>query len=1150
MTEEYKKGKVPEIVREFDNTGNKYEINGIDQSKCKFFWRKENEKFQIINSGSYRITQEGGTYYLLIEDDKILTNATQFQICYFFEQQSSAYVDKFPELSVAVRKINDLVEDVKNIFSYLKSTGVTGDTSTMSKVLSELEEQCVWWLNNGRIESLPITEMYSKFDRLVERLRKEILKLLEQDLEVAERELLEEVKRQLDEYVGTDLKQRLDDYTTQLEERLQTMIDQAVADKGLMPEGSDWLEIGLGNWLVVDLFNKNYIHYPPQLNSSDNAGVVKKDITDGSKSQVIRFYTTTGKMLFIVRVNGVWSEWQELGEQADTMQFTQANHGFVFTAVTLDGATRKWVKANKYTSADGIAIKIDNDRFDVVTRGVVNIPTSARDEKGEPFVYDEYYFLSQEVDGGLSRTKNEIGTFQYLAHISEIDGKQVAYIDIGDSYDLDYEVVDTENADRVGIGTYKTTLRTADTIENLKRLKLKVGDVVEVLGYYTKGDGANHKRKIESEDDGSGILLNNGLWANRVVEDSKFASLKSTKKIFEKSDGYYYRIPNSILFKNKIFILADKRHESPSDLGYNNKISTSYRIYDLTTKVLSEEKFIFKHNVESNTGYSDALLYIVNEELYCMCLKYTGNIPLVYSNGDIIYKKTSDGINWSEEISIKTQLSSTDLIMPSPTNAIIYKENIIIPCNKEGYIKTIDGTTYEYVNLKTGSWENNITIYDDKLFMVGRNGLYTSANFIIDNDVAYPARNYGELSNGECLSSLKIYKGYWFHLVQNSNIRRRNNLVLRVFDDINELPIAQKTIYDITNTPLDKIENYDTGYSSLEIVEDVFYITYEFYGDIITEIHTLQELFGHSDFNRKIKKAYTDDTKLNEEGTLFIPQSYNSYSFYVGSHNKVVDKIIAGDNITIINDGKCAIEYNTYTKDNSVPNQILHLDKITVFAGESISLQRILNNKNWAVTNLSKNETIHQVTTPLKDVSILDLTKNSYRNLVVYKNYTGQTLEINEINNLKNGNTITFTNQSIDALTLSFAIENYKKNILLKQWSSCRIMKSQDKIWLLSLNNETQDTSSQLDTPAMQYAMELEGGTVKQDYLEYSLEKFKYDKQIQEEEKAKYEAYQQALTSNPNLTYEEFIISYPMMLPNIEEPTIPQSVQEFMKKYL
>lgn len=97
---------------------------------------------------------------------------------------------------------------------------------------------------------------------------------------------------------------------------------------------------------------------------------------------------------------------------------------------------------------------------------------------------------------------------------------------------------------------------------------------------------------------------------------------------------------------------------------------------------------------------------------------------------------------------------------------------------------------------------------------------------------------------------------------------------------------------------------------------------------------------------------------------------------------------------------------------------------------------------------------------------------------------------------------------------------------------------------------ELQSSSSMeiLETPAMQYAMELEG--VKQDYLEYSLEKFKYNKQLEAEQQAKQEAYQQALITNPNLTYEEFIASYPMMLPNIEEPTIPQSVQQFMKKYL
>lgn len=58
---------------------------------------------------------------------------------------------------------------------------------------------------------------------------------------------------------------------------------------------------------------------------------------------------------------------------------------------------------------------------------------------------------------------------------------------------------------------------TVDTIEKLKELRfLKEGNVVEVLGYYQAGDGAGHKRVIADSDDGSGVQLGNGLWANIV----------------------------------------------------------------------------------------------------------------------------------------------------------------------------------------------------------------------------------------------------------------------------------------------------------------------------------------------------------------------------------------------------------------------------------------------------------------------------------------------------------------------------------------------------------------------------------------------------------------------------------------------------------
>lgn len=67
----------------------------------------------------------------------------------------------------------------------------------------------------------------------------------------------------------------------------------------------------------------------------------------------------------------------------------------------------------------------------------------------------------------------------------------------------------------------KNKLTQIPTIAELQsRKNLKVGDIVEVLGYYTAGDGAGHKRIIANEDDGSGVQLKNGLWAN-IVHNGK-----------------------------------------------------------------------------------------------------------------------------------------------------------------------------------------------------------------------------------------------------------------------------------------------------------------------------------------------------------------------------------------------------------------------------------------------------------------------------------------------------------------------------------------------------------------------------------------------------------------------------------------------------
>lgn len=58
-----------------------------------------------------------------------------------------------------------------------------------------------------------------------------------------------------------------------------------------------------------------------------------------------------------------------------------------------------------------------------------------------------------------------------------------------------------------------------DTLESLKSASyLTENEIVEVNGYYHREDGGAHKRIISAANDGSGVQLENGLWANLIKE--------------------------------------------------------------------------------------------------------------------------------------------------------------------------------------------------------------------------------------------------------------------------------------------------------------------------------------------------------------------------------------------------------------------------------------------------------------------------------------------------------------------------------------------------------------------------------------------------------------------------------------------------------
>lgn len=198
--EDYKSDKIIEIVREFDNTGNKYEVNGMDIAHATPLWRTGNGKFQVIPKGGYRYIAEESNEYLEIQDETILSSASEFQIIYIYEQESSEYIEDFPSLDILVSKYNQLVKDVTKVFSNLKNIGVKSDTLKMTKTLTELVPFTVWYLNaDEELEALPISEMYNKFDKMVNKAYEDVKKLLLADKEKMSVELREETDFLLEE---------------------------------------------------------------------------------------------------------------------------------------------------------------------------------------------------------------------------------------------------------------------------------------------------------------------------------------------------------------------------------------------------------------------------------------------------------------------------------------------------------------------------------------------------------------------------------------------------------------------------------------------------------------------------------------------------------------------------------------------------------------------------------------------------------------------------------------------------------------------------------------------------------------------------------------------------------------------------------------
>ena len=217
---DFKTGKLHKIIREFKKGNGRYEINGIDLENIVFLYREKTSPFIPIPKGNYRTVSDGNENTLIV-DDYINNKAVEFQIISIFNVNASKYLEKFPELSMAVEHTNKIVDDINNIIDYLNSVGVKTDSKYQTQILTPLEPSSTWYMNaDGVIETLPLDDFNKKFKEIIEN----ISETADEKAQEQVRKRLETLKEEIENFKNTKTSEILENITKKENDSLKEIV--------------------------------------------------------------------------------------------------------------------------------------------------------------------------------------------------------------------------------------------------------------------------------------------------------------------------------------------------------------------------------------------------------------------------------------------------------------------------------------------------------------------------------------------------------------------------------------------------------------------------------------------------------------------------------------------------------------------------------------------------------------------------------------------------------------------------------------------------------------------------------------------------------------------------------------------------------------
>ena len=810
------------------------------------------------------------------------------------------------------------------------------------------------------------------------------------------------------------------------------------------------------------------------------------------------------------QMNELLEQWkQDIQKYAENVKqyeivriVTQTGHGFIFEPVMYSISQRKFVKALFPHGADGIAVRVDDNNFKLVWAGRVEIPATSKDTQQRDFILGEYYFLGEGSNGGVQREKPDT-YYQHLFQVMYSDELRQNIADVLLSVPIN------QKGKRWDVGEAKTTV---NDIEELKMSDFPVGKVVEVLGYYSAGDGAGHKRIIKAEDDGSGVQLNSGLWANIVhngeinvlwlgckKEDESFFTGNSelvnkiTSKIgsciFFPNGNFYFK---NIIINDYVNLIGESRE--------NTILIQSGVIENIGTTYLTNHSFIQGFE-KSSTGTEQGNCYNSIRNLTITSSSSNGQsgingIGFVSESGTTSEKTGDDNhiqilnciVNGNEKF-------KNGLFIPGR-----YKECRVFNCL---FRNCLERGLYQR---GTDNWFDNISCFLNNIGATFYGGETRISNF----KCFYNLNTGMELRGLHCLNNISLQENYQYGLWINSTASyiQINNIYLDtngIHGGGEEKPNRETAHIKFGgNSNIVNIKNCTFGNFRISKPNG-----YNFADSIIRNGGHIGNILNlecvKTENPAPFENTPYDDFAIFNTLVLKI-NSVDKNSYYSFGNNKLFNNGIYGV-IGEIHFGRD--ELNSFIEGYLIRSSLTEDKKVV------IQFKIVRRNKEMKVyvKDIENNF-------GYREIGFSGQTQNEFVYLMATKTEENYTFKFDLIN------------KSPDA------------NLVFRD--------TNDSPWGESVSDLPTNSypvfPTQLNT--LYHMEKMKQENVYDDYITYMDEKTVYDKQQRKLEQDRQLAYEEALKENPNLTYDEFMSVQPMTLNLVEEPQPSDALKKFMEKYL